>query len=168
MRERKEDHMIAFACALLLASACDRAADPAMPVEPAGYVVRAQDLNSQAALREVNAYRRAHGLRPLVLDQRLTRAAGVSARYQAGRGRIGHRGAGGSRPWDRARSAGYSPVLTAENVASGQKSFSEAMRGWERSPEHKRNLLLPDAESVGVAMSYRNGRAYYTLVLGAE
>jgi hypothetical protein len=59
-------------------------------------------------------------------------------------------------------------VLTAENVASGQKSFSEAMRGWERSPEHKRNLLLPDAESVGVAMSYRNGRAYYTLVLGAE
>ena len=60
------------------------------------------------------------------------------------------------------------PVLTAENVASGQKSFSEAMRGWERSPEHKRNLLLPDAESVGVAMSYRNGRAYYTLVLGAE
>ena len=110
----------------------------------------------------------ATGLKPVVLDQRLVRAAGTSARYQASRGRIGHRGPGGSRAWDRARSAGYSPHLTAENVASGQKSFSEAMRGWERSASHKRNLLLPDAEAAGVAVSYRNGRAYYTLVLGAE
>jgi uncharacterized protein YkwD len=158
--------MIAFACALLLA--CDGAAVPTMPVEPVGYVVRAQGLNAQAALAEVNAFRRKHGLKPVVLDQRLIRAAGTSARYQASRGRIGHRGPGGSRPWDRARSAGYSPHLTAENVASKQKSFSEAMRGWERSPDHKRNLLLPDAESAGVAVSYRNGRAYYTLVLGAD
>jgi uncharacterized protein YkwD len=160
--------MIAFACALLLAPGCDRAAVTTMPVQPVGYVIRARGLNAQAALREVNAYRRAHGLKPLVLDQRLTQAAGVSARYQASRGRIGHRGANGSRPWDRAKRAGYSPGLTAENVASGQKSFSEAMRGWERSADHKRNLLLPDAEAAGVAVSYRNGRAYYTLVLGAE
>ena len=40
------------------------------------------------------------------------------------------------------------------------------LRGWEGSPEHKRNLLLPSAEAVGVAVSYRGGRAYYTLVLG--
>lgn len=125
-------------------------------------------MNPQATLREVNAHRRVHGLKPLVLDQRLTRAAGVSARYQASHGRIGHRGAGGSRAWDRARSAGYSPVLTTENVASGQKSFGEAMRGWEQSAEHKRNLPLPEAQAAGIAVSYQNGRAYYTLVLGAE
>jgi uncharacterized protein YkwD len=158
--------MIAFACALLLGTACaDEAVNAAPPVELVGST---QGLNAQAALREVNAYRRAHGLKPVVLDQRLIGAARTSARYQASRGRIGHRGPGGSRPWDRARSAGYSPHLTAENVASGQRSFSEAMRGWERSAEHKRNLLLPDAEAAGVAVSYRNGRAYYTLVLGAE
>jgi uncharacterized protein YkwD len=160
--------MFAFACALLLAPGCNGAAVPTMPVEPVGYVVRARGLNAQDALREVNAYRRAHGLKPVVLDQRLIGAARTSARYQASRSRIGHRGPGGSRPWDRARSAGYSPHLTAENVASGQKSFGEAMRGWEHSAEHKRNLLLPDAEAAGVAVSYRNGRAYYTLVLGAE
>jgi uncharacterized protein YkwD len=155
--------MIAFACALLLAQGCGGSVHVSTPV-----AYRVSAVNAQAALREVNAYRRAHGLKPLVLDQRLTLAASVSARYQASRGRIGHSGPGGSRPWDRARSAGYSPHLTAENVASGQKSFGEAMRGWERSPQHKRNLLLPDAEAVGVAVSYRNGRAYYTLVLGAE
>ena len=154
--------MIALACAFLLAQGCAAAAIKPIPV---GYV--ASGLNAQAALGEINAYRRSHGLKPVVLDQRLIQAAGTSARYQASRGRIGHSGPGGSRPWDRARSAGYSPHLTAENVASGQKSFGEAMRGWEHSPEHKRNLLLPDAEAVGVAVSYRGHRAYYTLVLGA-
>jgi uncharacterized protein YkwD len=158
--------MIGLACALLLASGCIDARVAAAP--PIEYVGSAQGLRPQAALREINAYRRRHGLKPVVLDQRLVRAAGTSARYQASRGRIGHRGPGGSRAWDRARSAGYSPHLAAENVASGQRSFSEAMRGWERSASHKRNLLLPDAEAAGVAVSYRNGRAYYTLVLGAE
>ena len=157
--------MIALACAMLLASNCHAAPTP---VELVGYVVRAQGLNAQAALAEINAFRRRHGLKPVVLDQRLIQAAGTSARYQASRGRIGHRGPGGSRPWDRARGAGYSPHLTAENVASGQKSFGEAMRGWEHSAEHKRNLLLPDAQAASIAVSYRNGRAYYTLVLGAE
>ena len=155
--------MIVFACALMLAPACAPRAPIATPVE-----YRVSALNAQGALAEINAFRRSHGLKPVVLDQRLIRAASVSARYQAGHGKIGHRGAGGSRPWDRARSAGYSPILTAENVASGQKSFSQAMRGWEGSPEHKRNLLLPEAQAAGIAVSYRNGRAYYTLVLGAE
>jgi uncharacterized protein YkwD len=67
----------------------------------------------------------------------------------------------------RAARADYHGYLSAENVASGQKSFSQALKGWEGSPEHKRNLLLPDAEAVGVAVSYRGHRAYYTLVLGA-
>ena len=125
--------------------------------------------STRTALAEINAFRRKHGLKPVVLDQRLVRAApGTSARYQASRGKIGHRGPGGSRPWNRAKSAGYSPHLTAENVGLRANSFGEAMRGWERSADHKRNLLLPDAEAVGVAVSYRNGRAYYALVLGAE
>ena len=92
--------MIALACATLPASNCHAAPTP---VEPVGYVVRAQGLNAQAALAEI--------------------------------------------------------------VASGQKSFSQAMRGWEHSAEHKRNL---QAQAAGIAVSYRNGRAYYTLVLGAE
>jgi uncharacterized protein YkwD len=95
--------MIALACAMLPASNCHAAPTP---VEPVGYVVRAQGLNAQAALAEI--------------------------------------------------------------VASGQKSFSQAMRGWEHSAEHKRNLLLPEAQAAGIAVRYRNGRAYYTLVLGAE
>jgi uncharacterized protein YkwD len=155
--------MIVLAWALMMAPP---SAVPASLATPAEY--RVSGLNAGAALAEINAFRRRHGLKPVVLDQRLSRAAAAQAQTQARRGKIGHQGADGSKPWDRAKRAGYAAHLTAENVASGQKSFSEAMRGWERSAPHKRNLLLPDAQAAGVAVSYRNGRAYYTLVLGAE
>jgi uncharacterized protein YkwD len=112
--------MIAFACALLLASGCAGAAVAPTPVE---YVASAQGPNAQTALSEINAFRRSHGLKPLVLDQRLSLAASIQARDQARRGKIGHKGADGSKPMQRAERAGYHPVLTAENVASGQKNF---------------------------------------------
>jgi uncharacterized protein YkwD len=155
--------MIVLAWALIMAPPGAVPASSATPVE-----YRVSGLNAGAALAEINAFRRRHGLKPVVLDQRLSRAAAAQAQTQARRGKIGHQGADGSKPWDRAKRAGYAAHLTAENVASGQRSFSEAMRGWERSAPHKRNLLLPDAQAAGVAVSYRNGRAYYTLVLGAE
>jgi uncharacterized protein YkwD len=154
---------LAVACLALIASGCATLAPTPALVEPGP-----APFSAPAALAEVNAFRRSHGLKPLVLDQRLLRAAVIQADYQAGRGAIGHRGAGGSKAGDRVERLGYRPILAAENVASGQKSFSAALRGWQGSAPHRRNLLLPDAEAAGVAVSYRGGRAYYTLVLGAE
>jgi len=39
----------------------------------------------------------------------------------------------------------------------------------EESSGHRHNLLLPDVSAAGVAMAKnKTGRAYWTLVLGAE
>lgn len=128
-----------------------------------------QPLNPQGALAEVNAFRAKHGLPPLVLDSRLSRAAAVHSEDQARRGRTGHYGSDGSKPLDRAARAGYRPKIASENVASGYKSFSDVMRGWEGSAGHRENLLRPNVKAVGIAMRQSaDGRAYWTLVLGAE
>ncbi len=128
-----------------------------------------QPLNPQAALAEVNAFRAKYGLSPVVLDERLSRAAAMQSKDQAGRSWIGHYGSDGSKPKDRAARAGYHPKITAENVASGQKSFSDVLRGWEESSGHRSNLLLPSVSAAGVAMAQnKSGRAYWTLDLGAE
>jgi uncharacterized protein YkwD len=93
----------------------------------------------------------------------------VQSEDQARRSRTTHYGADGSKPKDRAARAGYRPKIAAENVASGQKSFSDAMRTWEGSSGHRRNLLLPTVNAAGVAMAQaESGRAYWTLVLGTE
>lgn len=156
--------IITAVCLSLLATGCgvtlvspEYAARPAQPLDP------------QAALAQVNAFRAQYGRKSLVLDARLSRAAAMQAEDQAGRSRIGHYGSDGSKPKDRAKRAGYHPKIAAENVASGQKSFSDVLRGWEDSSGHRSNLLLPNVSAAGVAMAQNeNGRAYWALVLGAE
>jgi uncharacterized protein YkwD len=128
-----------------------------------------QPLNAQAALAEVNAFRTKNGVRPLVLDARLSRAAAMQSKDQAQRGRIGHFGSDGSMPKDRAKRAGYRAKIASENVASGQKSFSDAMYYWKRSSGHRENLLRPNVTAAGVGMAKtQDEHAYWTLVLGTE
>lgn len=133
------------------------AAKPVTPLDP------------QAALAAVNAFRAENGVAPLVLDDRLSRAAAMQSETQAGRSWIGHYGSDGSTAKARAQRAGFHAKIASENVASGQKSFSDVMHFWESSPGHRTNLLRPNVTAIGVAMAKNeNGRPYWTLVLGAE
>ena len=128
-----------------------------------------QPLNPEAALATVNAFRTTNGRGTVVLDARLTNAAAMQSETQAKRSRIGHDGHGGSLPKDRAARAGYRAKIASENVASGQKSFSDVMRSWVGSAGHRENLLRPKVTAIGVAMAKdSSGRPYWTLVLGAE
>jgi uncharacterized protein YkwD len=128
-----------------------------------------QPLNPEKALAEVNAYRTKNGRNPVVLDARLSQAASAQSKAQARRSRIGHDGADGSKPMQRAARAGFRAKIASENVASGQKSFSDVMKSWEGSSGHRENLLRPEVTAIGVAMAKNSdGRPYWTLVLGAE
>jgi uncharacterized protein YkwD len=128
-----------------------------------------QPLNQQTALAEINVFRVKNGRRALVLDERLSRAAAMQSEDQAKRNSGGHYGSDGSKPMDRAARAGYHAKIASENVAAGQKSFSDVMHYWEGSPGHRENLLRPNVSAIGVAMAKAgSGRAYWTLVLGAE
>jgi uncharacterized protein YkwD len=128
-----------------------------------------QPLNRESALTEVNAFREANGREPLVLDDRLCSAAEMQSKAQAARSGIGHTGADGSKPMQRAARAGYNAKIASENVASGQKSFSDALRIWKDSSGHRTNLLRTNVSAIGVAMAKnKNGRAYWTLVLAGE
>jgi len=157
--------MILALCLGLLTAGCTSVAlvSPeyaARPVVP---------LNPQTALAEINAFRAQNGVGPVALDARLSRAAAIQSADQAGRRGIGHYGSDGSKPVDRAARAGFRAKISSENVASGQKSFSDAMYYWQRSSGHRENLLRPNVRAVGVAMAQADsGRAYWTVVLGAE
>jgi uncharacterized protein YkwD len=125
-----------------------------------------QPLDPQAALAEVNAFRTKNGRSAVVLDDRLSHAAAMQSQNQASRSWIGHYGPDGSKAKDRAARAGYRTKIASENVASGQKSFSDVMQAWEGSTGHRTNLLRPDVAAIGVAMvKNSSGRPYWTLVL---
>lgn len=127
-------------------------------------------LNAQRARQVINAYRKAHGLRPLSLNAQLTKAAKLHSRDLAKWDRISHYGSDGSNPWDRVKRSGYKPKLAAENVGTGQVTFQEVMKGWKASAGHNKNLLLSDATQMGIALVQDPNtefKSFWTLVLGS-
>jgi uncharacterized protein YkwD len=119
----------------------------------------------------INAYRREHGLKPLKLNAALTEAAKIHSRDLAKWDRISHYGSDGSNPWDRVKRVGYNAKLAAENVGTGQVTIEEVMKGWETSPGHNKNLLLADAEHMGIALVQdpkTEFKTFWTLVVGTS
>lgn len=130
----------------------------------------ATSVDRQQAQALVNAYRAQKGLGPVQLSPQLESAALAHSKDLAQSDRISHYGSDGSDTWDRVRRAGYEARVTAENVGTGQRSLNEVFRGWQNSPDHNANLLLPDAEEMGIAMVNEPGtqfKTFWTLVLGA-
>lgn len=126
-------------------------------------------LDPATARQEINRYRASRGLPPLDVNPELTAAAQHHSDDLSAHDRISHRGSDGSNPWDRVKRTGYKAKLAAENVGVGQRSFGEVLQGWKDSPGHNKNLLLPDATQMGIALvvnpASRN-QTFWTLVLG--
>ncbi len=99
------------------------------------------------------------------------KAAKAHSRDLAKWDRISHFGSDGSNPWDRVKRAGYKARLAAENVGTGQATLEEVMAGWKKSPGHNKNLLLRDAEHMGIALVQApktEFRTFWTLVIGSR
>lgn len=127
-------------------------------------------LNAEMARDLINSYRKEKGLKPLKLNPELTEAAKNHSRDLAKWDRISHYGSDGSNPWDRVKRSGYKARLAAENVGTGQIDFTEVMKGWKESPGHNKNLLLSDAEHMGIALVQdpkSEFKSFWTLVLGS-
>lgn len=128
-------------------------------------------LDPEKARDIINQYRKDHGLKPLKLNAELTLAAKAHSRDLSKWDRISHYGSDGSNPWDRVKRAGYRAKLAAENVGTGQVTFDEVMKGWKNSPGHNKNLLLGDAEHMGIALVQdpkTEFKSFWTLVLGSS
>jgi uncharacterized protein YkwD len=127
-------------------------------------------LDPEKARDIINQYRRDNKLKPLKLNAELTEAAKGHSRDLSKWDRISHYGSDGSNPWDRVKRTGYKARLAAENVGTGQVDFEEVMRGWKASPGHNKNLLLPDATEMGLALVQdpkSEFKSFWTLVLAA-
>jgi len=119
----------------------------------------------------INQYRAEHGLKPVKLNTELTAAAKLHSKDLAKWDRISHYGSDGSNPWDRVKRSGFKARLAAENVGTGQIDFAEVMKGWKDSPGHNKNLLLADAEYMGIALVNEpktEFKSFWTLVLGSQ
>jgi uncharacterized protein YkwD/stress response protein SCP2 len=115
-----------------------------------------------------NAERVRHRLRPLTADGRLAAAAQAHSIDMVRRGFFAHESPDGSQVWHRAVAAGYAYRKVAENIAAGQRTADEVVRGWMGSPGHRANILDGDLTQIGVGRAEGGSYGvYWTQVFGA-
>ena len=120
-------------------------------------------------LQLTNQFRKQRGRGPLKANDELNQAAQYFADFMARTDKYGHT-ADGKEPWERLAKQDYAYCIVLENIAyeygpSGFRSDDLArvfMDGWKQSPPHRKNLLDPDIDDIGIGVGYssRTGRYY--------
>jgi uncharacterized protein YkwD len=145
---------IALLGAALALAGCSGSAILPAPDLPTTPVI----LDETAAAAAISRYRASHGLGPVVIDSSLIRAASYQAESNARAGQLSHE-VGGT--FDaRLKRAGFGGRYAAENLSAGSATFDEVLKRWQVSPEHNRNMLMPQVKRVGIARVDAPGSRY--------
>jgi uncharacterized protein YkwD/uncharacterized membrane protein required for colicin V production len=108
------------------------------------------DLAAESAmLHRLNEERRRRGLVPLVMDERLRKAARAQSADMLAHGYFGHTDSRGRDPFERLRAAGIGYLTAGENLAFAD-SVGTAHTGLMNSPGHRANILRPAFRRVGI------------------
>jgi uncharacterized protein YkwD len=154
-----------FMCALAVLAAILVAAPSAMaqracPAAGATPATAAKSTVVRATLCTLNAQRARHGLAPLKLNKRLSKAALRHARDMVRRKYFAHDTLGGGSFVERIRRAGYlrgaNRWTVGENLAWGSHGSSAPQAittMWMNSPGHRANILSPSFREVGIGLA---------------
>lgn len=111
----------------------------------------------QQVLKETNAYRAENGLAPLSLHLKLSQVAQQKATDMAKNRYFSHTSPTLGSPFDQMKANGISYRRAAENIAMGQRSASEVVDAWMKSPGHRANILDRNLTHIGIGYD-ANGR----------
>jgi uncharacterized protein YkwD len=125
-------------------------------------------LAASLIVRSTNEFREEEGRREVKVDAKLNATARYFASYMARTGDYGHY-ADGSRPEERAAKHSYDYCIVSENIAyyystagiTTEDLMRGFVRGWRRSPEHRKNMLDPDVTEIGAAVARSQQTGYY-------
>jgi uncharacterized protein YkwD len=87
----------------------------------------------------------------LKINAQLSKAAEIHVMDMAANELFSHVGTDGSLPDDRISKAGYEWERVGENIGKGYKDVSAAIRGWQESANHCRQMMSAEITEMGAA-----------------
>lgn len=119
--------------------------------------VQTQDVSAEGVVL-INAFRAENGLKPVMIDRDLVRAAEHQVVAMASKDVLSHEVAGDFNT--RMNAAGFSRAAAAENVGAGHQTVENAIKSWIASPHHRDNMLMKDATRIGLVRGSAPGNRY--------
>jgi uncharacterized protein YkwD len=113
-----------------------------------------------------NKERKLKDLPPLTLSEKLCKSAAAQVADMAEHQSMDHKGSDGSTVAVRVKRQGYVFVAVAENIARGQKTVDEVMKGWMNSPGHRDNILGDYGELGAARREDQEGVVYWCVNFG--
>ena len=114
-----------------------------------GVLGYASDIKVSELLQKTNEYRVKNGKKPLVLNEKLSKAALEKAKFMFDRGFWAHTSPDGTEPWYFVLNQGYDYSYAGENLARNFNSSGEVVTAWINSPSHKENLVSDNYDEIG-------------------
>ncbi|MCT2535158.1 CAP domain-containing protein [Aquibacillus koreensis] len=111
-----------------------------------------------------NQKRQENGLPPLSADQELTEVAQVKAKDMADNNYFSHTSPTYGSPFDMMNQFGIDYTSASENIAAGQTTPEEVVRGWMNSEGHRKNILSNKSTHIGVGF-YENGNQWVQMFI---
>ena len=161
--------ILATLVALSVSAVEPKQAKAAIAVRTCGSGSIALKAKEERTLRLHNQVRRNHGLRPLCVNRKLTKAARAHSADMIRRDYFGHGPVG-----TRLTSYGYRWSIYAENIAGGSGALGKPkpiLGRWMKSSHHRANILNGRLRQIGVGTAkgdYRGvgGYTMYTVDFG--
>jgi hypothetical protein len=113
----------------------------------------AYSISTEELLNNTNAERIKYGLSPLKLNAKLSAAASGKAGDIFAKNYWAHYAPDGTSPWYFFQTQGYQYLFAGENLAKDFDSSAAVVTAWMNSETHRENILKPEYEDVGFAIS---------------
>ncbi|MCF6326444.1 MAG: CAP domain-containing protein [Devosiaceae bacterium] len=124
-------------------------------------------LSREIIMTKINATRAANGVKALAYNPVLEKAAQIHVRLMAQKGELSHELGGTLR--ERVTAVGYQGAV-GENLAGGQDTLEDAIKGWLESRPHRNTLLNPKFTEFGFAVAEGGGEyeIYWAMIFGSS
>jgi uncharacterized YkwD family protein len=109
----------------------------------------------------VNIERQKAGLAPLKLNVQLSGTARMKSTDMRDKNYFDHQSPTYGSPFDMMQRYGITYRAAGENIAAGQRTAQEVMKGWMTSPGHRQNILNPNFTEIGVGLAEGGSYGYY-------
>jgi len=116
-----------------------------------GILGYASNINTSDLLKFTNEKRAQNGVKEVVLNDTLSKAAEAKAKYMFEHNFWAHVAPDGTEPWDFIIGSGYDYMYAGENLAKDFQTSQGVIDAWMGSPSHKENLLNSNYDDIGFA-----------------
>ncbi|MET1014429.1 MAG: CAP domain-containing protein [Paenisporosarcina sp.] len=127
---------------------------PVVAQKPAPTPVAAQSGSISAIEQQVltltNQERAKGGLKPLATDSALMSTARAKSSDMSKNNYFSHTSPTLGSPFDQMKAKGIQYKAAAENIAMGQRTAAEVVKGWMESPGHRANIMNGNFTHIGI------------------